>query len=243
MLALLVIELKCNRMDLTFLDNAKIQITGDGSPTLFLPDLQESYHSRHGAMAESKHVFIDNGLIKYQNENPNIKPIRVLEVGFGTGLNAFNTLRASKEGSLKVDYHGLEAYPPKMSLLNDYLNILDLSDVDRDCWRQLHSKCYLGHQLLSNDFSIEVSEIKIEDYNRTSAFDLIYFDAFAPQRQPNMWTLEVLSKCYSLLKTKGHWVTYCAKGQLKRDLRSLGFEVITLPGAPGKKEMTLGVKK
>ncbi len=225
-----------------YIHNAELITTGDGSPTLFLPDLEESYHSRHGALAESLHVFINNGLLYWLNENPNAKEVRVLEIGFGTGLNAFLTYKKSDKLTLPIHFTSLEAYPLPTKLLMEYGSALGLDEKDLQSWEKLHKNTNSGSVTLSDRFRLEVIEVKLQDFKPINGFDIIYFDAFAPQRQPDMWELVIMEKCYQLLNPKGLWVSYCAKGQLKRDLKSCGFKVNALPGAPGKKEMTIALK-
>jgi tRNA U34 5-methylaminomethyl-2-thiouridine-forming methyltransferase MnmC len=188
-------------------------------------ELDETYHSIHGAVQESMHVFIKNGLDLIDKE-----PINVFEVGFGTGLNALLTALSGK----KVNYTSIEAFP----LPEEVYTQLNYEPVE--LLLQLHRQ----QQLTTSNFQLTKIYTTLQSFDLADlTFDIIYYDAFAPSKQPEMWEFPMIEKVCSALTTGGIFVTYCAKGQLKRDLRSLGMEVETLPGPPGKKEMVRGVKR
>lgn len=215
--------------------NLKIIATADGSHTLLNESINETYHSVHGAIQESMHVFIKHGAEHAYHESK--KPhLSIFEIGFGTGLNALLTAKFAQEHSLRVHYTSIEAYPLDerwWSQLN-YPSLLNMSTE----YNALHRASWNGWQEVCPYFSIRKLHTKLSDLDLDSeAFDLIYFDAFAPSRQPEMWSLDNVEKIVKLLGKRGVLVTYCAKGQLKRDFLSLGFQVETLPGPPGKKEM------
>ncbi len=222
------------------MSSVKIITTSDGSHSLFNEELNETYHSVHGAIQESLHVFIQSGLT-YFFERFNPKNISILEIGFGTGLNALLTVQAAKQFSLSFQYKTLEAFPLEEEVwakLNytDTLNLKEYFDsLHRVAWEEEHS-------ILPN-FQFQKHHIKLQDIALSpSSFDIIFFDAFAPNKQPELWEIGMLKKVTDALSANGVFVTYCAKGQLKRDLKSLGLTVETIPGPPGKKEMVRAVK-
>jgi len=211
--------------------------TQDGSHTLISGTFGVSYHSRYGAIRESMHVFLDAGLFPLLLEK---KSISILEMGLGTGLNVLLTFLASREHHFKVSrYEAIEAYPltlEQVEVLN-YPGQLRLLPADREVFLQLHA-CPPDELLrLSADFYFCKKLTTLEAYVPSQQFDLIYYDAFAPSAQPDLWTVEALGKMYDALLPGGVLVTYCAKGEVKRSLRALGFEVESLPGPPGKREM------
>tara|TARA_B100000809_G_C15110322_1_gene520331 strand:- start:1500 stop:2168 length:669 start_codon:yes stop_codon:yes gene_type:complete len=221
------------------LDKKELKITEDGSHTLFIPDLNETYHSSHGAIQESLHVFIDAGL-KYINN----KEIKVLEIGFGTGLNAFLTLLEANKTEANINYTSLEAYPLEMSLVRqlNYTSELKLDDYIACLYNKMHEVEWGSLQSITNDFKLKKLKIKLDDFETIEKYDVIYFDAFAPQIQPEMWTVSVLAKMYNCLNANGVLVTYCAKGIVKRALKEVGFKIESIPGPPGKREMTRAYK-
>ena len=225
------------------LDKLKLIITSDGSHSLLNSELNETYHSVHGAIQESIHVFIKNGLDYFEQGN-HLSEIRILEVGFGTGLNALLTLQHSLIGLTKILYESLEAFPiaqETASQLN-YPKTLNFSDSGK-YFMHLHHSSWDKQEEITNNFSLVKRHVKIQDVElEVEKFDVIYFDAFAPSKQPEMWELSILKKIERSMKPDAVFVTYCAKGQLKRDLKSLGLLVETLPGPPGKKEMVRAVK-
>jgi tRNA U34 5-methylaminomethyl-2-thiouridine-forming methyltransferase MnmC len=218
-----------------------IQITQDGSHTLFSEEFNEIYHSRRGAWQESKHVFIVAGLeFALQTQNP----LKILEIGFGTGLNALLTLEKVYQTNYQIEYWGIEPLPVDFKLIKqlNYENFLS-NVVFKDYFKQLHQVDWHKKNELLPNFTLQKIQINFEDWEaETNSFDLIYFDAFAPTKQPKMWQTEVFEKLYTLLNGKGIVVTYCAKGQIKRAMKSVGFEVQTLPGPPGKREMIRAIK-
>lgn len=215
----------------------ELRLTADGSPTLYVPELDETYHSMHGSVQEARHVFIENGLRFVATKS---KQVNILEVGFGTGLNALLTAQYATENAIRVNYVGLEAFPVEEAIWKE---INYLTDAEA---RTLYTKI-MAHpfgETISIDFIFSLSkEAKlIQDWVATGTFDLIYYDAFGPRAQAEMWELPIFEKLYSLLNVGGALVTYCAQGQFKRHLKSLGMRVENLPGPPGKREMTRGTK-
>lgn len=214
--------------------------TKDGSHTLLNTELQETYHSTHGAMQESKHVFIRHGMEHALASGK--KELSVFEVGFGTGLNAWLTLRHGMTLPVKIKYTTVESFPLVESVWSG-LNYADNSDAI-EIFKKLHRCEWNNPVSIQPDFEIHKINSTIQEFRvRTDAFDVIYFDAFAPNKQPEMWEPFVLDKIVSSMRSGAIFVTYCAKGQVKRNLKNLGLTVETLPGPPGKREMTRAVKK
>ena len=206
----------------------KIITTSDGSHSLLNTTLDETYHSRHGAVQESLHVFIKNGLDFFAEKYPG-KLIRIFEVGFGTGLNALLSLLTGH----KIEYTSVEAFPLEPEIYRE------LNYEPKDVLQTLHE----NQQLERGNFKLKKIHSTLQEIPLpTNSFDIIYFDAFAPSKQPSMWEFPMIEKVCDALTPGGLFVTYCAKGQLKRDLKSLGMEVETLAGPPGKKEMVRGTK-
>ena len=221
-------------------EEIKIMDTGDGSHTLLNVALNETYHSRHGAFRESQHVFLREGLQHWLENHPGAQEISIFEMGMGTGLNLILTLQAAQQfPQLKFSYTTLEAFPLSDAILSqlNYLELLqDASLVS--LFERVHRAQWNDWQSILPNFRLKKVRQKLEEYQvEQSSTDLIYYDAFAPNKQPELWTLEALQKGCAMLKPQGVFVTYCAKGQLKRDLKSLGLTVETLPGPPGKAEM------
>lgn len=220
------------------MDNLEIITTSDGSHTLRNTALNETYHSVHGAVQESMHVFISNGLNFFQRTNPR-NAVSVFEVGFGTGLNALLTLQYAAAKSIHVHYTTIEAFP----LAADVLEKLNHGADDRKDFDAIHRASWGEAISVTPQFELLKLKTSMHDLSLEEAFDVIYFDAFAPSVQPDMWTITALGRVTSLLNVGGVFVTYSAKGQLKRDLRALGLEVATLPGPPGKNEMVRAINR
>lgn len=214
----------------------KIITTSDGSHSLLNTALDETYHSVHGAIQESQHVFIRHGFDCWFERNPK-KEIRILEIGFGTGLNSFLTLLHSKGTGLKVYYESWDTDPFAWEVIKqlNYPTILGSPEL----FFKIHEAQWDQSDTINPNFKLQKrkADCLVDQFDTFTLFDLIYYDAFAPSKQPEMWTIDVLKKVTDLLSPGGIWVTYCAKGQVKRDLRSLGLTIETLSGPPGKKEM------
>jgi tRNA U34 5-methylaminomethyl-2-thiouridine-forming methyltransferase MnmC len=219
----------------------EIITTSDGSHSLLNKELNETYHSVHGAIQESVHVFIKNGFdFLVQQANP--EKMAILEIGFGTGLNALLTVQHAASLKNQITYTSLEAYPVSEEIWSK-LNYPS-SDEMQAVFKDLHQAAWNMEASITDNFKLTKLYQTLQDTTLTPAsFDLVYFDAFAPSKQPEMWTLEVLGKVVDLMRPEAVFVTYCAKGQLKRDLKSLGLTIETLPGPPGKKEMVRAVRR
>lgn len=216
--------------------------TGDGSHSLRNEELNETYHSAHGALQESSHVFIKNGLeywISTRDEAP-----RILEVGFGTGLNALLALSFAETQQTPVYCESLETYPLSAAIYEklNYTAMMGSADLVEP-FRLMHASNWGLEIKLGKYFTFLKEQESIHSYQSSGPFHIIFFDAFAPGKQPDMWKPDVMKKMYDLLAPGGILVTYCAQGQFKRNLKEAGFEVETLQGPPGKKEMVRGVKK
>ena len=216
----------------------ELRTTSDGSRTIFVPELDEHYHSFHGAYSESIHVFIHAGL-KYLK-----KPeVHILEIGFGTGLNALVTYRAAEKEGIKIHYTGVEAYPVIKEEWEqlEYTSIPELSKL-KEVFRLFHTSPWEEDYRISDFFSLIKQQRKFSEIRAAQAYDLIFFDAFAPSAQPDLWTTSIFNQMYQSLRPGGVLVTYCAKGQVKRNMKEAGFNVERLPGPPGKREMTRALK-
>lgn len=217
----------------------EIITTLDGSTTIHLPDWNETYHSRHGAVQEAYHVFIKNGLSLFMG-----KPVAVLEVGLGTGLNAFITALEAQKNSQVIDYTGIEAYPvlPEEALSMNYPQQLGVPDQIQ-AFAHMHESAWEENVRISPYFSLTKRQQFFHDIADENAFDLIYFDAFGYRVQPELWSLEIFRKMFTALKPGGVLVTYACRSVIKNAMKESGFAVEKLPGAPGKREMLRATKK
>lgn len=210
-------------------------VTADGSHSILVKELGEQYHSLHGAVQESRHVFIDAGLHAVKQQK---KAVRMLEVGLGTGLNALLTLVESRKQHLMIQYTAVEAYPLPLEIIKqlNYPSIIG-NALCADYFMHIHSCNWNETTQITPNFLLQKTNAKIQEYALDDIYDLIYFDAFAPLVQPELWTEQVFSKLYAVMSSGGSLVTYCAKGEVKRTLTKVGFAVQSLPGPPGKREM------
>jgi len=214
-------------------------ITEDGSQTIYLPELDEHYHSVHGAIQESLHIYIEQGLLQTTK-----KELSVLEIGFGTGLNAYLTYSIAQRENISVHYCTLEKYPlnePEFSLLKYPNNIFPEHSLVFD---QMHQAEWNKIIHISERFKLEKfhADLLTFQFHEIPQFDLVYYDAFAPGKQPEMWTDHILHKIAATVKPDGILVTYCAKGTVRRALSVAGFTMERIPGPKGKKEILRGKK-
>ena len=215
-----------------------IKTTADGSKTIFVEELNEHYHSVHGALAESRHVFINAGFLPVGDEK-----LHILELGFGTGLNVLTTLEANQKAGRNVFYTAVEAYPVKaIELAQLNYAALGLPDEVSALNNKIHQTPWEEWQEITPNFKLLKQQKKFQEIIDKQLYHLIYFDAFAPEKQPELWTVEIFEKMYKALKPGGVLVTYCAKGQVKRNMKAAGFLVQGIPGPPGKREMTRATK-
>lgn len=216
-------------------------ITADGSSTLILPGINEQYHSKNGAIQESETVYIKNGF-NYLKGNH----LQILEIGFGTGLNCLLTFASSikRKSHVHVNYIAVEPFPISSALLEklNYKSLIQSPNIEYVV-QQIHAIAPNEKNFITPYFALTIDRSTLQDYVGEEAFfDCIYFDAFGPNVQPEMWTSEVFKKMHRLLKKDGILVTYCAKGEVKRTLKSAGFKLEGLAGPPGKREVTRASK-
>lgn len=214
-------------------------ITEDGSHTIYLPEMDEHYHSTHGAVQESLHVYINQGLLQFPG-----KEISILEIGFGTGLNAFLTYVFAVKNNLKVTYTSIEKFP----LTEAEYSVLNYSETifteHANVLKKLHQCEWNSGVSISPEFSIRKihADLLTMEFGSTGQFDLLYYDAFAPTKQPEMWTEELINKVSESVRKDGILVTYCAKGAVRRAFSAAGFQMERIPGPIGKKEILRGKK-
>lgn len=210
-----------------------IERTADGSATLFVPELDEHYHSVKGAHTESQHIFIEMGLRATAAEHPHI-----LEIGFGTGLNALLTLEQAEETLRNVHYTGLELYPLPWEMVKE------LEYSHNPLFEKLHTTPWEEDASITPHFTLKKVQADFTKVSPSSpSYDLVYFDAFAPDKQPEMWSQELFDRLYVMMNSGGILTTYCAKGIVRRMLQTAGFTVERLPGPPGgKREILRGTK-
>lgn len=216
----------------------KIITTSDGSKTIQIEDWNEQYHSIHGAIQEANHVFLKHGLLFYFDlVSVPSSPIEILEIGFGTGLNAFLTLIEAEKLKLNINYLGVEAYPVELDEIKQ-LNYVELiSEKHADIFENMHAIPWEAQHKITSNFQLEKQQKFFKDINAIDAFDIIYFDAFGARVQPDLWTEDIFKTMFNALKENGVLVTYSAKGSVRRAMQAVGFTVERLPGPPGKREM------
>jgi tRNA U34 5-methylaminomethyl-2-thiouridine-forming methyltransferase MnmC len=213
-------------------------LTSDGSHTLFVPELNEHYHSIHGAVQESALVYIKNGL-----EFCAADPLQIFEVGFGTGLNALLTA-TSKSGKKRiVHYTSIEKFPIPESIINKLNHWNFTGSKERKIFDKIHGAKWGSFEKITQYFYLKKIKCDLVSDKIDGKYDLIYFDAFGPDKQPDIWTGSVLGKISEIALPGGVFVTYSARGELKRQLMSNGFKVEKLPGPPGKREMIRAIKQ
>jgi tRNA U34 5-methylaminomethyl-2-thiouridine-forming methyltransferase MnmC len=222
----------------------EIMTTGDGSKTIHMPDLNEQYHSKHGALQEALHVFIQTGMEYFlevtllRKRNFHQEPLQILEYGFGTGLNAM--LTAQHKSNTPIFYTAVEAFPinEEEVIAMDYGQFLN----DQQLYKSVHQSGWEEDQKITSHFTLCKMQKTFENIENKNQFDLIYFDAFGPRTQPELWTEAIFNAAYKALKSGGVLTTYCAAGQVRRNMQSAGFTVERLPGPPGKREMLRAIK-
>jgi tRNA U34 5-methylaminomethyl-2-thiouridine-forming methyltransferase MnmC len=220
----------------------EVRTTADGSPTLYVPALDEHYHSRHGAAQESRHVFIAAGLaplLAARLGHPDQPPLRLLEIGLGTGLNALLTLEEARVARVAIAYDGYETVPLPADAVAALAPQWQADALASQAFAQLHAAPWGEPLALLPGFSLTkiLAEVQSADLP-ASYYDLIYFDAFAPEKQPELWTEDIFAKLYAAAAPGAVLVSYCAQGQFRRNLRAAGWLTEKLPGPPGKREMT-----
>jgi Uncharacterized conserved protein len=212
--------------------NREIILTADGSASIQIASQNVTYHSRHGALTESMHVFIEAGYLYWQQQVKQKNDCAVFEMGFGTGLNALLTLTEAEKFQCRTKYTAVELFPLEKEItgrLNypDPTNALD----------KLHACDWEKEIAITSFFSLKKVNTSLQDFTTGEKFDIIYYDAFAPNAQPELWTKEMFEKLYAMLHPGGLLVTYCSKGEVQRAMKAAGFAIEKLPGPPGKREM------
>lgn len=217
----------------------KVIDTADGSKTLFIPEMDEQYHSVNGARTESEYVFLEKGYLFHQSNSPVI-----FEVGFGTGLNALLTAEMAEKQKRHTTFISIEKYPLAQKLIDDLNYGALISEQAEQLFAKIH-KANWGEKVKISEF---FSLLKIEgdltthQFETNSNFDVIYFDAFGPDKQPAMWKADIFAKIYHASNSNSVFVTYSAKGEIRRQLRDCGYSMERLPGPPGKRQMLRGTK-
>jgi|TARA_R110002020_G_scaffold65340_3_gene172632 tRNA U34 5-methylaminomethyl-2-thiouridine-forming methyltransferase MnmC len=221
----------------------KIIKTGDGSVTIHLSEWDEQYHSKHGAIQEARHVFIKMGLEYWVELNKKKNPA-ILEIGFGTGLNAFITFLEAQKLQLKIDYTGVEAYPVSTSEIKA-LNYAEMLSAENqiETFRSMHEIPWNKKVDISENFQLEKQQQRFEEIEDINQYNLVFFDAFGARVQPELWTEDIFSRMFAAMKNNSVLVTYSAKGSVRRAMQTAGFIVERLPGPPGKREMLRALKK
>lgn len=214
--------------------------TADGSITLHIPEWNEQYHSKHGAVQEAEYVFIKQGLDYLVNELK-ADSVELLEIGFGTGLNTLLSYKHAMDNKLPITYTGIEAYPLDLNLIED-LNFPKIIGIEKSYYLQLHKSPWEEWETLEADFKLLKKKMFFQDIKSKNEYNLIYFDAFGSRVQPELWEEEIFEIMYNSLKENGVLVTYAAKGSVRRAMEKLGFKVERLPGPPGKREMLRAIK-
>ena len=272
-----------------------LQLTKDHSHTLYVPALDETYHSRNGAIEEAMYVYIGRGLLDFvalktdssyiidhslesaENESavrsqqsvveniaggfgftqpPSIDsfiipnptsnfhhPISILEIGFGTGLNAWLTALECVKNNIQCHYHSLETFPLSVDITDQLNYAQHATDSEKELFNQLHAVEWNKTAAISPCFNLTKHHTSLQNFTPSLFFDIIYFDAFAPEKQPELWSEELFQKLYNCLNPNGIIVTYSSKGEVKRTWKKIGFEVERLPGPPFKRHMLRGKKK
>ena len=218
-------------------ERCELLITSDGSHTLFVSEIDECYHSTHGAIQESRFIFIDAGLKQCTKSE-----IKVLEIGFGTGLNAFLTLIEAERSGKQIHYTSLELYPVEVEKALQLNFPEELASDKRMFFEQMHTAPWNTEVQITANFSLLKIKTDYTQFNFTETYDVIYFDAFSPEKQPEMWTEERFKTLYLQSNPCAILTTYCAKGIVRRAMQAAGFKVERLPGPPGKRQIVRCLK-
>ena len=220
----------------------KFVTTADGSKTIFNPQVGENYHSRHGALQESRHVFLNSGLKFFLDKAPGLKDVSVLEVGFGTGLNFLLSADYCSSQQINLDYTGIEAYPLTSEMISQTGYDEYITTLQWDNFISHYPDALKDRVQLAPFCQLQVAHSPLLHFNGSKQYDVIYFDAFASIYQPEMWNEEAIAHTVRFLNPGGVFVTYAITGNLKRMLKSLGLKIEKAPGAPGKREMLRAIK-
>lgn len=225
-------------------NNLQLHTTSDGSFTIWNDQLKQTYHSRHGALQESRHVFINAGFheILRQYQADPLKKLQIFEMGFGTGLNAWLTASLAIEKKVKIDYEAIETIPLGETIWQQ-LNYPTIANSSRDLFNELHKVEWNQKTSINNYFTLKKITGQLQQHRFDKHFDLIYYDAFSPESQPELWTIEIFLSLFEAMNTNGILTTYSSKGSVRRNMQAAGFFVEKLQGPPGKREMLRAIKK
>lgn len=216
-----------------------LEVTADGSSSIYLVDYKESYHSKYGAIQEAEHIFLRNALDEFEDK----EKISILEMGYGTSLNAFMSFLESEKKSYEIDYTAIEKYPLKK---HEWQMLNHLSQLKAESYGDIYKKFFISPWetsiQISGSFSLTKTQQDLRDFHSKKLFDIIYFDAFSPNIQAELWSIAVFKKLYDMMADRGLLVTYCSKGDIRRNLQAAGFIVKKRPGPPGKREITQAFK-
>ncbi|HVZ56979.1 MAG TPA: tRNA (5-methylaminomethyl-2-thiouridine)(34)-methyltransferase MnmD [Chitinophagaceae bacterium] len=229
----------------------RVILTADGSHSIEIPDRGLTYHSLHGALQESRHVFLETGLLHWLASCPSddpagtaaAGPVAVFEMGLGTGLNALLTLLEAERLQRPVQYRALELHPldPDQAAALNYCQLLGRGDL-QDTFASLHRGAWERELPLTPWFTLHKTRADLASWEPDQAASLVYFDAFAPGDQPDLWTQEIFRKLYGMMLPGGVLVTYCSKGAVRRALQAAGWQVEKRPGPPGKREIVRALR-
>lgn len=222
------------------MNKLKLILSEDGSHTLYREDIDENYHSGHGAIQEAVHVFIQAGLAPLVGSK---RLLTILEMGFGTGLNALLTANFAHLVKQQIHYIGLEAYPVELDLIKQLNYPEQIGGMSETHFNKIHEAKWDGIGVVNNFLTLQKIEQKLEDFIPRKGIDLVFYDAFGPNSQAEVWDINLFDKLFNYMNSDSVLVTYCAKGQVRRDLESVGFTVERLAGPPGKREMLRATKK
>lgn len=218
----------------------EIQLTDDGSHTLFIPEMDEHYHSVNGAIQEAKHVYLEAGFRAFIASMKEVKQAySVLELGFGTGLNALLTALEAEKNQVKVIYSTLEKYP----LSQEIISQLNYSQLDSFLFEKIHKADWNKKVAITPYFTLQKIQVDFNEYDFPECYDLVYYDAFAPDKQDDVWSQNLFDTIHSQMNPGGILTTYCAKGEIRRKMQGVGFTVERIPGPPGKREMLRAKKQ
>ena len=217
----------------------EIIITQDGSSSIYIPELDETYHSKFGAIQEAKHVFIKNGLDLFEDGSG----ISILEIGFGTGLNALITLLEAEKRNLKINYVGVEAYPIPFDEISQLNYVTQLESLEKQVdFEKMHASNWEEEIAINSNFTLTKRKQSFEEISDENTFDLIYFDAFGFTVQPDLWNEAIFEIMFKSLKNRGILTTYACRTSIKNAMQHAGFQTLKLPEAPGKREMLRALK-
>lgn len=219
----------------------KIMLTADGSATVYVPELGTAYHSRHGALAESMHVYIESGLAYFRYLHPELRGCRIFEMGLGTGLNAWLSARYAEEHRFSIYYEAVERYPLSTAE-TDQLNYAGLFGSGAALWQALHAAPWGQLVDLNDVFALHKQHTDLHHWKAAAPFHVVYYDAFAPGDQPDLWSEDVFRMLYTAMLPGGILVTYCSKSVVRKALQAAGFTVQKIPGPRGKREILRAIR-